>query len=62
VFNLAEYNPIKIGNGINITRIDPYSDEDFNVLSTMVNEIDGIQTVKNYILNGTNTLLPLYLN
>ncbi len=42
MYNLVEYYPIRIRNGINITRIDPYSDEDFNVLSTMMNKIDGV--------------------
>jgi hypothetical protein len=42
--------------------LDPYSDDDFNILSSMLNQIDGVTTSKDYILNGTNNLLPFYLN
>lgn len=63
MWNLLDYNNISFGaTAFEIRRMDPYSEDDFNVINNMVNHIINVTTSKDYLIEGINTYLPASLN
>lgn len=63
MYNLVDYENVSFSHQpFNLSRIDPYSDDDFAILSLMVNHIINVTTVKDSLTEGINTYLPGSLN
>lgn len=63
IYNLVDYENISFSHRpFNLTRMEPYSDDDFSILTNMVNHLINVTTCKDYLTEGINTYLPGSLN
>lgn len=63
MWNLLDYNNISFAEtAFEIRRLEPYSEDDYNVINSMVNHIINVTTPKDYLIEAINTFLPSSLN
>lgn len=63
MYNLVDYENVTFSHApFNLTRMEPYADDDFAILNLLVNHLINVTTCKDYLTEGINNYLSSNLN